>query len=929
MKWSIKLIISNFTKLAFILGIPAVSLIILLALNSDVQAELVAAQNANPKPGATLPQLLLPAEITGVTVPRQAPNLLPDPSFEEATELPNPLWRRGGDCATPLDSTTPAHEGANSAWLIGNDNDCHLRSKLDTIPIEAGKYYDISCWIKRDFINGDAFAELRFLNQNEALVGSPIAARDVVNTENGWDEVTASKLAPPTAQYAQVRLKVAAGSSGSARFDDCYVGLGIHLEIDKEHDPPEVTPGDFLTYTLAYTNLGREPASGVLIIETYPNEVAFQNANPEPDFSNNIWDTGLIPTNTTDVITISVQVGGDATGPFLLNQVEMLADDSEDVLEALLITPIMLPPVPTDTCTIITLPVGRIDKSGQPGEEVDYNYLVVNTGNQPGTVMVGHSETPFFSKKTAPMAPFSLLTQTLQPITLSITIPPTATQAISGTTISTTITTTLECAPSMTSTSFATATTRVERKAGVAINKGVQTKLPQNPISFTHWLTNTGNWSDTFQLSTVTTNTTASPLTVTIQPAMTISIGPGATRPVTITIEGVPTDRLEDPLVKAVITFTAQSISDTTVVDEATNVVGSACRANIGPKSLSNIGPPDATLTYHFAVTNTGLLTGALDLAHDTHPEWGGVVTPDSPVILSPGQSQLLTVSLIIPGGTISNTQELSSITATLQCQGEVISDTAVAMADVSRDWGVAIQPAQPQQNPSIFGHNLVNTGNWTDTINLITETRPVALNITIEPASTIQNLGPGATTLITVTAPGVFTDLANGPEIRAIITTTARSNSNAGVMSQVVDIVKTPIIYLPVINRCLTSISDEEPNNNVNIAQDLFCWHYTITGNVNRTNDKDDVYKIQASAGQTLTLTLTGSDDADLFLYPPGTPDFGTLPPPPFETASRNANTSNEFIQYKLTATGEWYIRVFAFNGNINYNLGVLLSNP
>lgn len=100
-------------------------------------------------------------------------------------------------------------------------------------------------------------------------------------------------------------------------------------------------------------------------------------------------------------------------------------------------------------------------------------------------------------------------------------------------------------------------------------------------------------------------------------------------------------------------------------------------------------------------------------------------------------------------------------------------------------------------------------------------------------------------------------------------------------------------------------------------------CSGQTVTGQVNASSDFDDVYKIAATAGQQLTLTLSGSGgDADLYLYSPGTTNFSN----PAAASAQDGN--NEFIQMTLSTAGTWYIDVFAFSGTTSYKLTVTVSN-
>ncbi|MCB0164674.1 MAG: trypsin-like serine protease [Anaerolineae bacterium] len=135
--------------------------------------------------------------------------------------------------------------------------------------------------------------------------------------------------------------------------------------------------------------------------------------------------------------------------------------------------------------------------------------------------------------------------------------------------------------------------------------------------------------------------------------------------------------------------------------------------------------------------------------------------------------------------------------------------------------------------------------------------------------------------------------------------------------------------IYLPVILRPSgnppPTCKPTTPGESDGFADALIvCSGQTVTGQVNASSDPDDVYKIAVTAGQKLTLTLSGTGgDADLYLYPPGTTNFFD----PFAAASAH-NGNNESIQMTLSTAGEWYIDVYAYDGTTNYNLAITVSN-
>lgn len=109
------------------------------------------------------------------------------------------------------------------------------------------------------------------------------------------------------------------------------------------------------------------------------------------------------------------------------------------------------------------------------------------------------------------------------------------------------------------------------------------------------------------------------------------------------------------------------------------------------------------------------------------------------------------------------------------------------------------------------------------------------------------------------------------------------------------------------------------------NVADAItICSGQTVSGQVS-ASDLDDVYQISATAGQQLTISMTGSGgDADLYLFPPGSTDVTSNS---YSAYSTTDGSSNESIQVTLLATGTWYIDVYSYSGTTNYSLVATLN--
>ncbi len=103
--------------------------------------------------------------------------------------------------------------------------------------------------------------------------------------------------------------------------------------------------------------------------------------------------------------------------------------------------------------------------------------------------------------------------------------------------------------------------------------------------------------------------------------------------------------------------------------------------------------------------------------------------------------------------------------------------------------------------------------------------------------------------------------------------------------------------------------------NNDLDTAAGTFDGDY-ITDSVNEYDDTDDYFSIHLTAGQTLTATMTGPNDADfdLYLYNSN----GNI------VARSEEFTSSETIIYTTVVSGTYYINPYAYSGFGTYYLDV-----
>jgi uncharacterized repeat protein (TIGR01451 family) len=104
------------------------------------------------------------------------------------------------------------------------------------------------------------------------------------------------------------------------------------LKIAKRADPSTVEAGGVLKYTIDYANDGDADATGVVIEETYDENVTFISSTPIPPDpgADNIWTIGNLPREVSGSIVILVRVNSSlGSGSTLTNRVNIICDENQ------------------------------------------------------------------------------------------------------------------------------------------------------------------------------------------------------------------------------------------------------------------------------------------------------------------------------------------------------------------------------------------------------------------------------------------------------------------------------------------------------------------------------------------------------------------------------------------------------------------------
>ena len=181
------------------------------------------------------------------------------------------------------------------------------------------------------------------------------------------------------------------------------------LTVDKDDGDVTAAPGDDITYTLSYGNVGNQDATGVTLTETVPDNTTF-NAAASPGWtctpdgsagSTCTFDVGDLAAGDSGTATFTVTVDNPvAAGTEEIDNTASIDDDEDngddpnpDDNEASDTTPIDAEPDVSATKTDALV----IDADGNgdvnPGDTMEYTIVITNSGNE-GAQTVVLTDTP-------------------------------------------------------------------------------------------------------------------------------------------------------------------------------------------------------------------------------------------------------------------------------------------------------------------------------------------------------------------------------------------------------------------------------------------------------------------------------------------------------------------------------------------------------
>jgi len=489
--------------------------------------------------------------------------------------------------------------------------------------------------------------------------------------------------------------------------------------------------------------------------------------------------------------------------------------------------------------------------SGAPGVVVSYTHVLTNEGNYTDTFeLTWQNEHESWDVKvndaTSQPILVTLESGETRPVTVTVAVP--GSGVISGTVNTTVVTATSQTNDSVWATTVNTTT--VEQEALVSLEPDYlvpdgagQASVGQS-ASYTHTLTNAGNYTDTFILDAHSSEG----LTVTLSAteAGPLSMGEEMTIQVTVTVPGGMSDFRVDT---TVVTATSQSASSgfDTAVDMT--FINRDVGVEIAPDQEGN-SDPDASVLYTHILTNTGDYTDTFDLSLYTAQGWGSLLTSSPVPDVGPGMTATVDVRVSVPGGVAAGTQDTTIVTATSDFSPTVAATTVdtttvncVVNPVLSLEepgasatqsvWSSATEPVY-----ATYTHTLANAdSNCTGFFSLAVQSSP-GFTATVFPSSVIS-LGAGISTTVYVTVTVPVTPPGSCPDANLMVDHTVLTATD----------VLSPAVYATaldttVVNRCPdmlfapeTSMGSGQPGDNVDYA-------HTLTNTSNYT----DTFELELS---------------------------------------------------------------------------------
>lgn len=432
---------------------------------------------------------------------------------------------------------------------------------------------------------------------------------------------------------------------------------------------------------------------------------------------------------------------------------------------------------------------------GPGGAEVSFTNTLTNTGNADGPVVIGpvtgvpSGWSASVIGTTCPVSPTVLAMGASCTFEVRVTVPEGAPGGpvplgISATAFNT------PPVPNVTATAVNTVTVQIVRGVALGPDGLEDVAGPEQAITFTHTLTNTGNAADSYTLAV----TSSDPgWTVSVSPTLVSDLPAGATR--TVTVTATPGPGVIGGI-SSTLTLTATGVGG----GPSASVTDTVSLASIADGDLAGGGrrnvDPGGTAGFTLIVHNTGTvpLSYTLGLSNSL-PDWTAVAADIPTAVVPPGLTATLTVSVTAPldaapGVTNTTTVELLAGDGT----GPAF-DSVTVVTGIGPSHGVLIEPKGLvveglPNTTAVLSHTLTNIGSEQGTFRL---TWVDSLGWETGLASDLVTLGPGES--IALNVPIIVKPSAEAGA-RDFIRLRAELMTDPSISDETVDEVRVPLVF-------------------------------------------------------------------------------------------------------------------------------------